>query len=136
MSGFVPSFKLYESDGATLQYTIENVISTNWPNENPSQVEISNLRSQGSIIIPGGDKSWELIIEAVLQADNYTDLTTAKFNLQNSIAVNTRYVLKIDKSNSTTDDIKVTRLLPINWGRTNTRTFQFYTMILSAKSWS
>ncbi|MHA2012764.1 MAG: hypothetical protein ACTSWG_10395 [Candidatus Helarchaeota archaeon] len=133
---WVPTFKLYQSDGITLQYTIENVIDTNWPNENPSQIELSNLRSQGAIIIPGGDKAWDLIIQAVLQADNYTDLTTARFSLQSSIDLNTQYILKIDKSNSTTDDINVMRLQPITWGRTNTRTFQFFTLIFRAKSWA
>jgi hypothetical protein len=134
---FIPVFKLFKADGTTPQYTIANVMSTNWPQEGePKFIEHSNLRSNGSIIIPGGKSSWDLIINGCLLADNYSDLTTAKFNLQSKIVVNTRYVLRIDKSISAYDTLKVMRLAEIDWDRTNTRTYQMYNLILKVGCWS
>lgn len=134
---FIPKFQLYKADGTTLQYTIANVMSTNWPQEGePKFIEHSNLRSNGSIIIPGGKSSWDLIINACLVATDYTSLTTAKFNLQSKIVVNTRYVLRIDKSISAYDTLKVMRLAEIDWDRTNTRTYQMYNLILKVGCWS
>lgn len=133
---FVPSFKLYASNGTTLVYTIANVISTNWPKDNPSSIVLHNQRSTGSIIIPSGNKSWDLQLDAVLIGTSYSDLASKKNTLLSSISANTRYVLKIDTSISTTDDLKVMRLTDIVWGNTNTRTYQYFTLNLSVDSWS
>lgn len=133
-----PTFKLYQSDSASLQYTFDNIIEIKgWPSDNPDFVELINLRSQGSIIIPGGNKSYEITLRGVLQASNYTALTTAMFALKSAIVNNTRYVLKIDKSNSATDDIKVIRVLPIIFeGPTKRTTWQYFRVVLLANSWA
>lgn len=133
---WVPSFKLYQSNGSTLLYTLPNVIAISTPSDNPSFVEIDNLRSQGSIVIPGGDKAYDITIQGVIEASDYESLESLKYTMRDTIANNTRYVLKIDKTQSTTEDIKVMRLQSIIWDRTNTRTYQYYTLILKAKCWS
>jgi hypothetical protein len=134
---FIPKFQLYKADGTSPQYTIANVMATNWPQEGEQKyTEHTNLRSTGSIIIPGGKSSWDLIIHACLLADDYTTLTTKKTTLQSSIALATRYVLTIDKSSTTFDTLKVMRLSEIDWERTNTRTYQMYNLIFRVGSWS
>lgn len=133
-----PTFKLYQSDGLTLQYTFSNIIEIQgWPNDNPDFVEHTNLRSQGSIIIPGGDKAYEIKLRGVLQSTNYTNLTTAIFTLKSSIANNTRYVLKLDKSSTVTDDIKVIRIQSITFdGPVVRNKWQYYTVTFLANSWA
>ena len=134
---WVPTFKLYDSTNSSLVYQVENVLSINWPQDNPDVVEITNLRSQGGIIIPGGDKPWDLIIEAILISDSYTNLTTAIFNLKSTIASNTRYVLRADKSQSTYDTINVMRIEPIVFDF-NSKRFNNcrFTLTLRANSWA
>jgi len=133
---WIPSFKLYQSDGATLLYTLPNVITINTPSDTPSFVEIDNLRSQGSIVIPGGDKSYDITIQGIIEASDYASLESLKYTMRDTIVNNTRYVLKIDKTQSTTEDIKVMRLQPITWDRTNTRTYCYYTLVLRAGCWA
>lgn len=134
---FVPTFKLYASNGSTLVYTFEHVIETNWPYEVPSSIEYTNLRSSGSIIVPGGSKSYDLYLRGVLIANDYTALTTKIFALKDTIVANTRYVLKIDKSISTHDTINVMRLSPIEFDASDRRVkIQHYTLTLRALSWS
>jgi hypothetical protein len=134
---WVPSFKLFASDGTTPVYTFEYIIpGTNWPLDNPSSVEYTNPRASGSIIIPEGNKAYDIVLRGVLVSDNYTNLTTKIFALQNAIVANTRYVLTIDKSSSTHDTIKVMRRLPIEFDESLRTNIQKYTVILNALSWS
>lgn len=136
MTDFIPSFKLYASDGSTPVYTFEYVIDTNWPQENPSSIEYENIRASGSIIVPEGNKAWDLVVRGVLVADNYTALTTKIFSLKDTIAVNTRYVLKIDKSSTTVDTIKVMRLQAIQLDTSKRTKIQYYTLTFRAECWS
>jgi hypothetical protein len=131
-----PLFKLYASNGSTLVYNfdyIQNIIG--WPSDNPSNVEITNLRSQGSINIPGGQKSYDITLEGILIGTDYTDLTTKIFSLQTSIVSNTNYVLKIEKSSGVTDPIYVTRISPIKFEDSMRTTFQKYSVQFRALSW-
>ncbi|MCK9542834.1 MAG: hypothetical protein M0R03_12475 [Novosphingobium sp.] len=130
-----PSFKIYDSANTTLIYDIENVLNTNWPLEQASYVEITNLRSVGAIIIPGGNKTYTIEISGVLTADNYTDLTTKIFALKNTILMNTRYTLRVDKSVSTYDSIKVIRLEPIELEPSKRTNTQRFTLRLLGNSW-
>ena len=133
-----PNFRIYASDGVTLVYSLETVVEiTGWPKDEPSNIELTNLRSQGSIVIPGGDKAYDITIRGRLSGNYYADLTTAMFDLKDTIQSNTRYVLKIDKSESTVDDINVMRLTPIVWdeSRGNRRSFVYYTLTLRANCW-
>jgi len=136
---WVPSHKVYQSDGVTLKYTIEDVIRRE-PMLNisvPDFVEHQNIRSAGSIIIPGGNQPYDITIYARLAASNYEGLMTAFESIQTLIAVNTNYVLKIDKSSTTTEDVNVMRLQPIvvDTGRGNLTRFLYYTLTLRAGVW-
>lgn len=136
---WVPSHKIYASDGATLIYTIEDVVRRTpaLSVDVPDYIEHTNIRSNGSIIVTGGNRSYDIDIYARLGADNYTALMTALQSLKNTIAINTHYYLKIDTSNSATDDIKVMRLEPITVdpNRGNLNKFLYYTIRLRANSW-
>lgn len=134
---WVPSFKLFAADGTTPVYTFEYIIpGTNWPLDNPSSIEYTNSRASGSIIIPEGDKAYDIVLRGVLVSDNYTNLTTKIFALQNAIVANTRYVLTIDKSSTTYDTIKVMRRVPIEFDESLRTNIQKYTVVLQALSWS
>lgn len=135
---FVPSFQLYASNGTDLVYTFDDVIEiTGWPSDSPDYVEHSNLRSQGSIIVAGGDKAYNITIRGVLRSTDYENLTTAMLNLKNTIDNNTKYVLKLDKSSTTTDDIKVIRVDSINFTGPAKRTkWQYYEVTFLANSWA
>lgn len=134
---FIPSFKLYAANGSSLIYTFEYIQSPieGWPSDAPSNIEITNLRSQGSINIPGGNKSFDIILHGILIAEDYTALTTKIFSLRDTIVANTNYVLKLPKSNSTTNNINVKRLLPIVFEESNRVTMQKYSIIFRANSW-
>ena len=133
---FVPTFKLYAANGSTLLYTFQYVQNiTGWPSDQPSNIEITNLRSQGSINIPGGLKSYDITIQGILSAVDYTALTTAIFGLQSGIAPNTNMVLTIDKSSTSTESIHVTRILPIIFEQSFRTTFQKYSVTFKALAW-
>jgi len=136
---WVPSHKIYQSNGTSLIYTIEDVIRRQ-PMLNinvPDFVEHQNIRSAGSIIIPGGNKPYDIIIYARLAASSYEGLMTAFESMQTLIAVNTHYVLKIDKSSTTTEDVNIMRLQPIvvDTGIGNLTRFLYYTLTLRAGVW-
>lgn len=134
---WVPSFKLFAADGTTPVYTFEYIIpGINWPFDNPSSVEYTNPRASGSIIIPEGNRSYDIVLRGVLVSDNYTNLTTKIFALKDAIVANTRYVLIIDKSSTTHDTIKVMRRVPIEFDESLRTNIQRYTVILNALSWS
>lgn len=131
-----PTFILYASNGSTVVYTFEHIQTIDgWPFDEPISIEITNLRSQGSIQIAGGNKSYDIILHGILQANNYTDLTTKIFALRDTIVANTNYVLKLDKSSSTTDNINVRRITPIIWEESNRINFQKYSITFRALSW-
>jgi hypothetical protein len=131
-----PRFRLYASDSSTLIYEFEYVQNiTNWLTENPSNIEITNLRSQGSINIPGGQKSVDLILQGVLIAADYDALTTKIFSLETTVLSNTNYVLKLDKTSSTTDNIHVIRAEGIKWEDSQRTTMIKYTITFKTLSW-
>jgi len=96
---WVPSHKIYQSDGVSLLYTIEDVVRREPPLsvEIPDYVTHENLRSAGEISIPGGNKAYDMTIYARLAASNYTNLMTALQALKTAIPINTNLYLKIDK---------------------------------------
>ncbi|MGD2072068.1 MAG: hypothetical protein PVG65_01075 [Candidatus Thorarchaeota archaeon] len=136
---WTPSVKIYEDDGATLVYTISDWIGIQgWPdNDNPGNVTLSNLRSQGEINIEGGDRAYDIIITGRLSADDYENLISAWNTLQNAIQSNTNYYLKIDTSQSTTDDIKVVRKEKIRMqNRGNLTKWLYFDLVLRANAWN
>jgi len=136
MSTFVPKFKLYASDGVTLVYEFEHVTDTNWPVDNPSFIEYTNTRSSGAITIPEGDKPYDIYFTGILLGDDYTALTALIFDLKDKIVPNTKYVLKLDKSNSTVDSIKVMRKKTIKLDKSKRINNQKYTITLRCLAWA
>ena len=130
-----PTFKIYDSSGTSLIYFIENVITTNYPQDNPVSVQLTNLRSSKGIIIPGGNKPWDLTLRGVLIGTDYTDLQSKITTMNSTILVNTPYVLKIDTSVSSTDDINVIRVSPIIFEEGRRTKFQYYNFNLLGNSW-
>ena len=130
-----PTFKIYNQANTGLVYALENVIETNWPLEQPSFVEITNLRSAGAILIPGGNKPYDIILRGVLIADNYTDLTTKIFALKDTIALNTKYTLRADKTVSTYDQINVIRTTAIDFETSKRHNIQYFTLTLRGNMW-
>lgn len=131
-----PTITLYASNGSTVIYTFEYIQSIDgYPGDLPSNIEISNLRSQGSIIIPGGQKSYDITLHGILIASDYSGLTTKIKDLFDAIDANTNYVLKIEKSISTSDSINVMRIIPIIFDTSNRTTSQKYSVTFKALSW-
>jgi len=110
MATWVPQFKLYNSAGTGLLYTFHAVNYTNAPQTVESFVEITSLRSKGSVVIDGGEAVWDLELRFTLLGDDYEDITSQIETLENTIAFNTPYVLRIDKTNSTYFEYPVKRL--------------------------
>lgn len=136
---WIPSHKIYASNGTSLIYTIEDVVRRNpaLSVDVPDFVEHENLRSAGSIIIPGGNQSYNISLYARLTGTDYSDLMTNLQTLQSTIAVNIHYYLKIDTSDSTTDDIKVMRQseIVVDPSRGNLNKFLYFTVTFRADSW-
>lgn len=119
-SGF-PRFKLYQENGSTLVYEFENILDygdgifldpTTFSRH-------TSLRGQGSIISDGSETDWELPLEFYLTGDDYEDLIAQEKNITNLIQKNIKYVLRVDLTISTTEDLKVKRLIPIRFPITN-----------------
>jgi hypothetical protein len=137
MADFIPQFRLYASDGITLEYTFEYITDMNWPQEGEAKfIEHKNLRSNGSIIVPCGISSWDLVLTGCLLSTDYASLITKKTGMQTDIALQTRYILQIDKSAEQYDELKVMRVSEIKWDKTNHRTFQFYTITFKVGCWA
>lgn len=136
---WIPSHKIYDTDGVSLIYTIEDVIRRKpaLSIEIPDFVEHTSFRSNNSIIIPGGNKPYDMIIYARLGASNYTNLMTALSTLKSTIATKTKYYLKIDTSGATTDNIKVQRLkeIVVDPSKGNLNKFCYYTITLRCNAW-
>ena len=139
MTDYVPTHKIYDSTNTSLIYNIEDVVAREpaLSIEVPNFVEHANLRSGGSITVPGGNEPYNMVIRARLGAANYTALMTALQSLQSTILINTHYYLRIGLSVSTSDNIKIQRLSPIsvvpNLG--NLRTYLYYDLTLRCLSW-
>ena len=133
---FYPTFKLYASDGVSLIYTFEHIIDTNWPQDNPSSIELTNTRSAGAIIIPEGDKPYDIYLKGIILGDDYTDITTKIFAMRDTIVPNTRYILSLDKSDVVVDTIKVMRTITIDFDESKRISNQKYTIKFRASSWA
>ena len=134
-----PFFKLYASDGTTLLYTFLLVQQTNAPQSVKKTVEIEGQRGKGSIIIDGGEASWDLIINgvfAIFNADEgYEEITDAIDAIETAIQLNTPYILRIDKDASTYYEYHVKRVEPIEYPESLRTDSQRYTVHLKVNSW-
>jgi len=129
------TFKLYQSDEITLVHTFSTVFEANYPHTEKKVIEHENVRSKGSIIIDGGESSWDLSIKGVLFATDYDTLMTLIDTMESAIAINTPYYIKIS-SGTTTHSYKCKRILPIEYQADNIRTnFIEYIATLRINSW-
>lgn len=112
---FVPHIRLYQSDGNTLQYTFLVVQATNMPQSVKKNAVIEAKRGNGAIVIPGSDASWEIVIRSILAGADYEAVDTKIATLESAIVLHTPYVLKFDKTISTTYSYNVKRIVPIEY---------------------
>lgn len=112
---WVPSYKLYEDDGLTLVYTFDFITEDNSPQDPEKGFEVEGIRGQGSIHVDGSEASWDLSLRFHLSASDYQVLIAKMDTLQNTIQMNTKYVLKIDRTPSTTQTYNVMRKQSISW---------------------
>jgi hypothetical protein len=129
-----PTYKLYANDGLTLVYTFITT-SDNSPSDPIRFFEVTGSRGQGSIIVPGSKASWDLQLRFHLSGSNYQDVI-AKIDLVESLIVpNTEYILKIQRTPSTTKDYNVKRIAPIQWDDDKRLFFQKGLITFRALSW-
>lgn len=101
MSSWVPKVKLWSSNGLTLLYTFTAVNEHNAPQSVKNSIPISNFRSAGGIIVPGGNAMWELVINFSLIAEGYENIADAIETLESTIELHTPYLIRIDTSQTT-----------------------------------
>jgi len=114
---FVPRFTLRDSTNSTELYVFSAVQNTNLPQTPRETVAISNLRAKGSVVIDGGIKSFDAIIEFVLwdNSGDYEALMALIDTLESTIPINTAFILRMDKTSSTYYDYHVKRIAPIQY---------------------
>jgi hypothetical protein len=125
---FIPKFRLYASDGVTLVYTFEAVQYTNAPQDNIRKTVISSPRGQGCIVIQGSTAEWDLIIRGVLLAADYEALVVKMDALVTAIPLGTNFVLKLDKTISTSYSYNVMRIESIAFPESLRTNHQEYTI--------
>ena len=130
-----PSYKLYASDGITLIYTFQYITEDNSPQDPFYQVEITGIRGQGSLIVEGSVASWDLNLGFWLIGNNYQDLIAKMDTLQSTVAPNTSYILKIDRTPSTSQSYHVKRIVPIQWQSSGRYYSQKGNLILRVNAW-
>lgn len=134
---WTPSYILYNSTGTGQIYTFTYVQGDNSPQDPSSFVELNSFRGQGSVIIPGGDpESWDLQLDFILKGADYEAVIALMDALETTIVKNTPYVLKIDRTSSTTKNYKVKRLLPFIFEEGRRTSIQRVTVILRVNSWN
>lgn len=131
---WTPSFKLYDEAGSGLIHTFEAVQFTNAPQTVKNFLTMEGIRAKGCLVTENGEACWDLVIRGVLVEDDYQALIT-KIDALESIALNTKYVLKIDKTPSTTYEYNVKRITPIAYRESLRTSEQFYEIILKVNSW-
>ena len=115
---YIPTYKLYASNGVTLVYTFPLVQNINEEQDPTDFVEVDGLRGVGSIIIPGSESSFDLSLDFVLRGDDYEDVMSDFDTLQSTIVKFTPYVLKVGRTSTTTKDFNVKRIQPISINNT------------------
>ena len=139
MSDFVPRFKLYNSNGVTLEHTFEAVQRTNAPQSPYRYIRIDGVRGKGALIIPAGTPAWELEIEGVIYIDaateGYEELVVKQDAMETNIALNTNYYLRIDKTDSTYYEYKVRRIEPIDYAESLRTDMQRYLVRFITPAW-
>jgi hypothetical protein len=128
-------FKLYNSGGTSLLYTFFAVTYTNAPQSVQDTVEITNLRSKGSIIIDGGEAPFDILMRFHVAGDTYEDIMAEITTLESTIQLNTPYLLRIYKTASTYDQYSIKRLEPFEYAENLRLNFTEINGIFRANSW-
>ncbi len=132
----VPTYVVWNETESAEIYTISFVQTDNSPQDPGKFVELNSFRGQGSIVVDGGNAApWDLILDFVLQGTDYEDLIAKMDAVENTILKNTKYVLKIDRTSSTTKDYKIKRIESISWREDRRTTIQHGTIIFKVNSW-
>jgi len=134
-----PYFKLYASNGTDLVYTFPIVQSTNLPQTVKKTIEIKGQRGKGSIIVDGGNDTWDLEIRGLFVIDNadegYEEITVKIDTIESAIELNTPYVLRVDKTDSTYYEYNVKRINPITYPSSLRTDLQEYIVTFIVNSW-
>jgi hypothetical protein len=130
-----PQYNLYASDGLTLVYAFNAIIDDNSPQDPMKGYEVEGSRGQGSIHVPGSAASWDLSLRFHLHANDYQALIVLMDTIQSTIVMNTKYILKIDRTPSSTVSYNVMRKQPISWDSDKRITYQFGNIIFRVNSW-
>jgi len=130
-----PKYNLYASDGLTLIYQFIYTLEDNSPQDSLRFTEITGFRGQGSIIIGGSTQPWDLEMTFFLTAIDYADLIAKMDSVETTILMNTPYVLKIDRTISTTKNYNVKRIAPIRWENTKRVRYQKGIITFRVNSW-
>jgi hypothetical protein len=132
---FIPKIELYQSNGTTLQYTFPVVQSINAPQTISKNVVVEGIRGQGCIIIPGSSSSWDLEIRGIFLAADYSAVTALIDDIETDIVLFTNYVLKFEKTISTSYTYNVQRIEPIQYPNSMRVNFQDYIVKLKVGAW-
>jgi len=130
-----PKYNLYAADSLTLVYAFDYILSDNSPITTNKFTEITGFRGQGSLIIGGSIQPWDIELTFGLLGTDYASLISKMDSIESTIVLNTAYVLKIDRTISTTKNYNVKRLSPIIWESTNRTRFQKGTITFRVNSW-
>ena len=134
---YVPTFEIYDVTGLIKATDLQVLNITGWPKDEPSSIEHQNLRGSGSIIVPAGNKPYDITIRGRLAATDYENLVDDFDDLIDAIPANTSLILRIGLSAASDDDIKVMRLREITREDAGNFTrFLYYQLVLRANSWS
>ena len=114
---FVPRFTLRSANNESELYVFTAVQNTNLPRTPRATVSISNLRAKGEVVIDGGIKAFDAIVDFVLWTDSgeYEELMTLIETLESTIPINTPFILRMDKTSSTYYDYKIKRLVEFDY---------------------
>lgn len=136
---WTPKMRLY-TESNVLVYEFEIVQYTNAPQSPGKAVVIEGTRGEGAIVVPGGKKSWDLVITGILMIDGategYEELTAKIDEMENLILANTRYKVRLDKTSSTYYEYKVKRIHTIDYPESLRTDSQEYMVTFLANSWS
>jgi len=130
-----PRYKLYASDGLTLVYTFDAVTNDNSPQDPKKFYEVEGSRGQGSIHVSGSNASWDLVLRFHLHASDYEALIAKMDSVESTIPMNTNYIIKIDRTPSTTKNYNVMRKQPISWEDTKRVSYQFGIITFRTNAW-
>lgn len=114
---YIPVWTLRSADNSTEIFHFPVVQDTNLPKTPRDTVTKTNLRSKGAVVIDGGIKPYDAILEFILydNSGEYTAIEALIDALETAIPVNTAFILRYPKTATTWEDIKVKRLEPFEY---------------------